>query len=153
MAGKKVYVSELFWGVNHKVGYLHTTLGTSCYSPPDRTTLTKIWDLPDSRMLNSMVQSKSDLEVKIFFQNLCFETELSGTFLNELSLNLQGNVLFLFSCCEKVHSTTPVLLKINKASLAALKATKLDLDCTIEFSILESGKSQIFVQVVLSGGE
>ena len=71
----------------------------------------------------------------------CFETGLSGTFLKEMSLNLLGNVLFWFSGCDKVHSITPVLLKINNASLAALKATKVILDCTNEFSTLELGKS------------
>ena len=38
----------------------HTMEGIGYFSP-DRTTLPKIYDIPNSRVLNSMVQSKSDL--------------------------------------------------------------------------------------------
>ena len=77
------------------------------YSSPEGTTLTKIYDLPNSRMLNSMVQSKFNLEVK-FFGNVfmkvglfCFETGLNGTFLKEVSLNLLAMFCFDFLAVSK----------------------------------------------------
>ena len=45
----------------------YSTMEGIGYSSPERTTLTKIYDLPNSRMLNLMVQSKFNLEVKIFW--------------------------------------------------------------------------------------